>query len=278
MKLPTPLPFKVDFDHEGLTYTAELYPRQAEASEPQGQAADTEHGDEGGRIVEFIPGGEIIRVTLDGLEQEDPLLFEDSILRHLNATPGLRDGNFPVGSQMDVATYTEALLNEFLAQIQSLGLTGWIFCKTDNPMAFAALEQVAPGRGIFLGFSPRTRREGGRLSARINLFEEQHRRILSVIQEDVITVADMVEKYELPVRYKSGTWYEVGGYDLKTGTLKPLYENGEGNHPLLEIFVEAGLSPMDKDGAQRCAAGLVRLFLLLEELDRLAANKEHFTN
>ena len=275
MKLPTPLPFKVDFDHDGLTYAAELYPRQAVTTDLEDQDLGNEHGHEGARIIEFIPGGEIIRVTLDGVEQDDPLLFEDSILRHLNTTPGLRDGNFPDGSQMDIGTYTETLMREFLDQIQSLGLVGWTFSKTDDPMLFAALERTAPRRCIFLGFKPRTRREGGRLYARIHLFEEQHRRILSVIQDDGITVDNMVVKYHMPVRYISGTWREASSHDMNARTLKPMHEKGKGIHPLLEIFVESGLSPMDKAGAQRCAAGLVRLFLFLEELDRLAASKDY---
>lgn len=270
MNLPEPLPFKVVFDHDGRTYTAELYPASRDMEESV--ADDPTENSEAGytRIVEFEPGGKIVRVTLHGVEQDDPVRFEDSIIHHLNTTPGIQDGEYPKGYEMGIDEYYDTLMNEFASQLHSAGMAGWMILGTESPSAFVAMECAAPSRAIFLTSHPRTKRESGRLSARINLYEARFRKIVSFIHNQADLVAELCLKYGLPVRCKSGTWYEVGGIDFKTGKLKPLHPNGEGSHTLIELYLESGLSAMDKEGAQRCANCLLRLLMQLEELDRCA--------
>jgi len=260
---PHPPPFTFCFPHKGRTHVAKGFVKatpRPKSSPEEPQIFDFEMG-----------GGLILSVTCDGVEQDSPASFEEAIVNHLNRSQGMRDGVFPEHQLLGEETFRNLLIFNFRQNVRVVRNGNWELARwPDAPrFGFMAMDRVKPEYAVFFHVEPRTRTRAGFVTAIIKARQASFERLRSVLENNRDLMSGLVKRMKLEgMKVNWRNWLETDDLGEASGRDGHKHPDGRSDHPLMVFHLDGGLSPQDRERAERMADISARLILLIQEMER----------
>jgi hypothetical protein len=258
--LPLPKPFRFSFQEQNSNYVAVFYPGSREFSAPDS---------EGSRVVTFGSNIDLQSLTTDGLAQPETEPWKELVVRHLNSDSGLRDGDFSGIRQLQPDVFMSRVMHHYAKILTLIGLNDWEVSPDNTTWKFKTAAR-AGGRKLLLEFKPRTRGKLSWTGASLPMNRKEIDEVLAFVRSNQDFISDLFDRHGILGGLGHVAPPPSEGFDVQSNKWKEQAQDAAALNYNLVMHMEVGLSPMDEEGAQRYARGLVCLHLGLLELAQRA--------
>jgi hypothetical protein len=262
--LPEPPPFTLQFHEQDTEYVAQFYP---------GTRTITGPDSEGRRTISFGENIDLRSLTIDGFAQHDLEPWKELVVRHLNTDKGLRDSDYSGIRQLEPRAFMSRVMAHYLRILKRIGVADWEVSQDEIPGKFRAAS-CAGGRELLLELRPRTPGNLAWTGVRLPMDHSEIGQVLSFVKSNQAFLSDLLDRHSILGTLSHVSPPGTEGFDVESNKWNERKHDIKAlSHGLL-MHMEVGLSPMDEEGAQRYARGLVCLKLALVELAQRALTSD----